>query len=97
LQITSEGRELIGGAHLLERGRSRGRGARADVWARADSAERRERGAADGWGRGVSGGRAVMGRLGRGRERGARARGRERWPGPEATQLRGGRFPFSFF
>jgi hypothetical protein len=37
LQITSEGRELTGGARLPERGRSRGRGAWADGWGRADS------------------------------------------------------------
>jgi hypothetical protein len=63
LQITSEGRELIGRARLSERGRSRGSGARADGWGRGV----------------IGGsGRVVMGRLGCGRERGAGAREGER-------------------
>jgi hypothetical protein len=60
----------------------------------------RERGAADGWGRDVRGGRGrtAMGRLGRGREWSAGARVRERRPGPEAAQPRGVSFSlFSFF
>jgi hypothetical protein len=83
LQITGEGRKLTGRARLPERGQSRGRGARAD-----------------GWGRGVSGGRrrAEMGRLGRGRERGAGVREREEGrSGPEAAQPRRGVSLFLFF
>jgi hypothetical protein len=64
--------------------------------------ERRERvrgKAANEWGRDVSGerGRAVMGRLGRGREGSAGTRAREReaaWAGSDPTE---GGFLFSFF
>jgi hypothetical protein len=59
----------------------------------------REGSAADGWGRGVRGGRGrvMLGCLGRGRERGSGGRARGRRLGPEAAQPRGGFLsPFSF-
>jgi hypothetical protein len=58
----------------------------------------REGSVADGWGRGVRGGRGLpmLGCLGRGRERGRVRRARGRCLGPEAAQPRGVLSPFSF-
>jgi hypothetical protein len=60
----------------------------------------RERGAADGWGRNVSGGRghAAMGRLGHGREGSARVREREEaWTRSGPTEGAGFPFPLFFY
>jgi hypothetical protein len=56
----------------------------------------REGSAADRWGRGVRRGRAMLGCLGRGRERGEGGRARGGWLGPEAAQPRGVSFSFFF-
>jgi hypothetical protein len=70
---------------------------RARVASGRATRERERRGAADGWGQDVSGGRrrAAMGRR---REGSVGAHARERRPGPEAAQPRGVSFSlFSFF
>jgi hypothetical protein len=79
-------------ASIADHGRGEGADRRGPP-AREGAVARGRAGVADGWGRGVRGGRghAMMGRLGCGRERGVGARARER-----ETAWAGG-FLFSFF
>jgi hypothetical protein len=99
--FTGTRKALMGGARLPGRERSRGRGARADGWGRADNGRATREGEGSLWvGSGCQWRRgcAAMGRLGRGRERerGAGACAREReaaWAGSGPP----GGFPFPFF
>jgi hypothetical protein len=84
-------------ASIADHGRGEGADRRGPP-AREGAVARERAGMADGWVRDVSGWRAAMGRLGRGREgECGRAREREGRSGPEAAQPRGGVFPFLFF